>query len=168
MVQWVKKLIGVAWVAAETQVLSPAWYSGLKCPVWLASYSVGHSCSLGSTLCLGTSICPGCGLKKKKRERIKTKMLLPSVCKKAQRAPSRTQEEGHNPVTMKNRQFVPTDFLTIFVLWGKIKVKCIMCRCTQCWSYMKRNCLLSKTIITNLAFSANLFIYRVNTNLVTT
>ena len=62
MVQWVKNLTAVAWVSAETWVLSLAWHSGLKDAELL---QLQHSSQLRLRFdpWPGMLICHGCGHK---------------------------------------------------------------------------------------------------------
>ena len=56
VVQWVKNLTAVAWVAAEVGVPSPVQCSGLKDP-GLLQLQHSHSCGLDSVPSPGISTC---------------------------------------------------------------------------------------------------------------
>ena len=72
MAQWIKDLTTAAWVAAEAQVRSQAWYVGLSIQ-GCDSCGVGHSCCSDSIPGLGISICCRCSQKKKKKKKKKRK-----------------------------------------------------------------------------------------------
>ena len=77
MVQWVKNLTAVAWVAAEVWIRSSALGSGLK-DQCCCSCSVGHICGLDSVPGPGTSICYGRihQIKKKQKKKEKKRNLM--------------------------------------------------------------------------------------------
>ena len=67
--QWIKNQTAVAWITAEAQGQSPAWYSGSKEMVlphlWLRS-QLGSDSVPG----LGTSICHGAVIKEREGEKL--------------------------------------------------------------------------------------------------